>query len=282
MNEATISLLEVGEDTQQRYLQQSRNTTLDFLIKGIELANTCDLQYKASKNQRLLVELCLMQLASVTYDGEKKNDGPFIIPATFFRQVTIQKEVIQQRQTSASKEISIPTNIPVENTPQPVLNSTSNVSQPRISGLSLSSLKIKKDAEKRKAEQVPDEENLPKEEFTEASFMELWAAYIKQIEDEGKHILASNLSADTPVLENKTTICLEMPNSTMKAEIEREQYGLLDYLRKNLQNYDISLHIKVNETIDKKYAFTTREKFEKLVEANPLMEVFRKEFDLEI
>lgn len=71
-NEATISLLEVGEDTQQRYLQQSRNTTLDFLIKGIELANTCDLQYKASKNQRLLVELCLMQLASVTYDGEKK------------------------------------------------------------------------------------------------------------------------------------------------------------------------------------------------------------------
>lgn len=280
-NEATISLLEVGEDTQQRYLQQSRNTTLDFLIKGIELANTCDLQYKASKNQRLLVELCLMQLASVTYDGEK-NDGPFIIPATFFRQVTIQKEVIQQRQTSASKEISIPTNIPVENTPQPVLNSTSNVSQPRISGLSLSSLKIKKDAEKRKAEQVPDEENLPKEEFTEASFMELWAAYIKQIEDEGKHILASNLSADTPVLENKTTICLEMPNSTMKAEIEREQYGLLDYLRKNLQNYDISLHIKVNETIDKKYAFTTREKFEKLVEANPLMEVFRKEFDLEI
>lgn len=277
-NEATISLLEVGEDTQQRYLQQSRNTTLDFLIKGIELANTCDLQYKASKNQRLLVELCLMQLASVTYDGEKKNDGPFIIPATFFRQVTIQKEVIQQRQTSASKEISIPTNIPVENTPQPVLNSTSNVSQPRISGLSLSSLKIKKDAEKRKAEQVPDEENLPKEEFTEASFMELWAAYIKQIEDEGKHILASNLSADTPVLENKTTICLEMPNSTMKAEIEREQYGLLDYLRKNLQNYDISLHIKVNETIDKKYAFTTREKFEKLVEANPLMEVFRKEF----
>lgn len=73
-NEATISLLEVGEDTQQRYLQQSRNTTLDFLIKGIELANTCDLQYKASKNQRLLVELCLMQLASVTYDGEKMMD----------------------------------------------------------------------------------------------------------------------------------------------------------------------------------------------------------------
>lgn len=35
-NEATISLLEVGEDTQQRYLQQSRNTTLDFLIKGID------------------------------------------------------------------------------------------------------------------------------------------------------------------------------------------------------------------------------------------------------
>jgi DNA polymerase-3 subunit gamma/tau len=45
----------------------------DFLIKGIELANDCDLKYKVSQNQRLLVELCLMQLASITFDGEKKK-----------------------------------------------------------------------------------------------------------------------------------------------------------------------------------------------------------------
>src|SRR5690606_37472453 len=45
----------------------------------------CDLKFKSSKNQRLLVELTLMQLASITHDGEKKNSGPYIIPASYFR-----------------------------------------------------------------------------------------------------------------------------------------------------------------------------------------------------
>jgi DNA polymerase-3 subunit gamma/tau len=55
-----------------------------FLVKGITIANDCDLKFKLSQNQRLLVELCLMQLASITFDGEKKIDA-FIIPPTYFR-----------------------------------------------------------------------------------------------------------------------------------------------------------------------------------------------------
>ena len=70
----TINLLEVGENTKQKYYEQSRKTSPEFLIKGIELANACDLEYKNSRNQRLLVELCLMQLASITFNGEKKKD----------------------------------------------------------------------------------------------------------------------------------------------------------------------------------------------------------------
>ena len=54
-------------------------------MKGIQLANDCDLKYKTSKNQRLLVELTLMQLASITFDGEKKNNKHFIIPPSYFK-----------------------------------------------------------------------------------------------------------------------------------------------------------------------------------------------------
>jgi DNA polymerase-3 subunit gamma/tau len=72
-NVQTLELLEVGDDTKLKYQEQSKNASHDFLIKGIELANDCDLKYKNSKNQRLLVELCLMQLASITFDGEKKK-----------------------------------------------------------------------------------------------------------------------------------------------------------------------------------------------------------------
>jgi DNA polymerase III subunit gamma/tau len=70
---ATIALLEVGEQAQKLYFIQSQKTSQEFLLKGIELANNCDLKFKLSQNQRLLVELYLMQIASVTFDGEKKK-----------------------------------------------------------------------------------------------------------------------------------------------------------------------------------------------------------------
>jgi DNA polymerase-3 subunit gamma/tau len=72
-NPSTLSLLEVGEQAQELYRLQSQKAPQDFLLKGIELANDCDLKFKVSQNQRLLVELCLMQLCSITLDGEKKK-----------------------------------------------------------------------------------------------------------------------------------------------------------------------------------------------------------------
>ena len=72
-NPPTIHLLEVGNETKKKYYEQSQQTEIAFLLKAINMANTCDLTYKTSRNQRLLVELCLMQLASITFDGEKKK-----------------------------------------------------------------------------------------------------------------------------------------------------------------------------------------------------------------
>jgi DNA polymerase III subunit gamma/tau len=72
-NPATISLLEVGVEAQKMYEAQAQKASQEFLLQGIETANDCDLKYKVSQNQRLLVELCLMQLASITFDGEKKK-----------------------------------------------------------------------------------------------------------------------------------------------------------------------------------------------------------------
>lgn len=70
---STIMLLEIGEEAKKLYALQCQKATQEFLLKGIEIANDCDLKYKVSQNQRLLVELCLMQLGSITIDGEKKK-----------------------------------------------------------------------------------------------------------------------------------------------------------------------------------------------------------------
>tara|TARA_R110002020_G_scaffold174764_1_gene366304 strand:+ start:24355 stop:25431 length:1077 start_codon:yes stop_codon:yes gene_type:complete len=69
----TIELLEVGEEAKKHYSEQSKKTSSSFLLSAIDLANDCDIKYKSSKNQRLLVELTLMKLASIDFDGEKKK-----------------------------------------------------------------------------------------------------------------------------------------------------------------------------------------------------------------
>ena len=289
----TIELLEVGEVTKKKYLEQSQKASQEFLLQGINLANDCDLKYKTSKNQRLLIELCLMQLASITFDGEKKNSRHYIIPASYFKNKGI-----------APVTVSIPKNIatinePVKPNPSEVkkievsadASSKFQVIEPekialnldlkRASGLSLKSLKVKKEHLIKQMDVVVDEENLPKEAFTETALITVWNEYIAQLQDLGKHNLASILSIDTPKVSG-TAIHLEFPNATNKVELERQQYELLAFIRKALNNFDIHLAITVNEEMEKQYAYTTQEKFEKLKEKNPNIEILRKTFDLDI
>lgn len=69
-NSNTLSLIEVGEKTKEKYAQQSKKWNAQQLIDAVEICNHADIHYKASKNPRLTVEIALMQLSSLTADGE--------------------------------------------------------------------------------------------------------------------------------------------------------------------------------------------------------------------
>ena len=150
----------------------------------------------------------------------------------------------------------------------------------RVSGLSLSSIKAKKVHESQKVDEV-DHKNLPTKPFEEKDMQRHWNDFVNKIEKNGKKILASNLQADIPRKKGEHTLWIELPNSTMKKEVEREQGPLIQYLREKLQNYNIELQISVNEEVAKKFAFTPQEKFEKLREKNPALDILRREFDLD-
>ena len=68
----------------------------------------------------------------------------------------------------------------------------------------------------------------------------------------------------------------------MKVEVERAQGPLLEFLKRKLNNYDIGLDIAVNEEVQRKYAYTPQEKYDKLKDHNPDIEILRKTFDLEL
>ena len=312
----TLELLEVGEKAKEQYKEQSSLTSESFLLRGIDLCNTCDLNYRASKNQRLLVELTLMKMASLEFDPEKKNDAlkaraTKLIPTAYYKQASteieevnepIPEDELSQKTAQAQEEIATEQELDLEpnfkSAPElqkvkPIVSKTQTETEKtreilirerskRISGLSLSSLKAKRQHEQLKKDQKPQHTDLPKESFTEEALQSSWAAYVAKLEKSGKKIMASTLSTDIPKLLGDHVIWIELPNTTMKKEIEREQSDLLTYLRNELRNHDLSLKISVNEEAAKQYAYTPQEKYEKLREKNPAIDILKNQFDLEL
>lgn len=294
---STINLLEVGEQTKAKYFEQSQKITREFLFQGIELANEADFNYKNSRNQRLLVELCLMQLASITFDGEKKKTKPVIIPASNFiskgspaipleKQEPQTEHPAQASETSQSESIPLTVNEPSPEHPsekekQSILPKIDDGGRKKTSGLSLKSIQHKKELlAKQKVESLKERETA-NEVYTETQVLAAWDDYAKHLKKHGNHNLASILGADLPSLKEQT-LHVEMPTETMKLELQRAQGALLNFIRKKIKNNQIDLMIEVNEAAEKKYAFTAREKFEKLKEKNPLLEKLRKTFDLDV
>ena len=149
------------------------------------------------------------------------------------------------------------------------------------SGLSLKSIREKKEHQIRQLDVIIDEEDLPKELVKQEDLNNAWNEYTESLHRKGEKILASIFEMEVPTIKN-SAICLTYSNNTNKIELERAQYPLLAYLKKTLKNYDLYLDITVNEEIAKKYAFTPQEKYEKLKEKNPNIEMLRKTFGLDI
>jgi DNA polymerase-3 subunit gamma/tau len=67
------TLLEVGEAVEQRYIDQAKSIDSAIIIRALGILSKADVDYKSAKNQRLLVEMALMQLCSIKQEQEKKN-----------------------------------------------------------------------------------------------------------------------------------------------------------------------------------------------------------------
>ena len=292
----TISLIEVGSSTQKKYLTQSEMADLSFLEKAITLTNECDLQYKASKNQRLHVELCLMQIASV--EDEKKKDKPYIKPA-------LKTDKAPQKPTAKEepKSIAEPTVAkPIEETSvetiqpptleKPDTESTTAPAEPvkekpialdiqpkGVSGLSLSSIAYQKNI---KANQPTIGKSTRKETIGQESLETAWKALSSQLEADGEYNLAALLNLDSPRLKNKVEIHLNFPSKTNKLELESEKGKIIGALADALKNDLLQFVIHVSQEEQQNYVYTPRDKYEQLVKINPLVDDIRKEFDLDL
>ena len=276
-DKATLELLEVGDAAKKKYLEQATKASIPFLMQSIEKANQCDLNYRASKNQRLLVELTIMQIASITFDGEKKKSANYIIPATFFQALSPPiKEIAKLSQKKAVVVQPQKVEPPKPKLKPPVLKSA----QRRTSSLSLKSIHEKKVVKK-----VVEEENFdnhPKDAFTEAILQQLWKDYVALLITKGERSMASIVGTDLPKLGQEFKITFTVPNKLMEDQFRKGRPKLINFLREKLNNYGIKILVVLNETVEKKFAYTPLEKYNKMKEINPLLEKLKNTFGLDM
>ena len=263
-NSASQVLLEQNENLKTKYIDQAKIKDSSFILNAINLTEDCSYRYKNSKNQRLLTEICLMKLCSIESIELKKKIK------------ILTKEEIYKKKTKESNKVKIEEIKKVEK--------VEKVEKKNISGLSISSLRAKKDIENlniAKQKTTTLSKNFDSN-FNQVSLNKSWNKFHEKLLTKGRKNLASILAiAEPEVLENNE-ITYTLTNETNKIELERNKIELLSFLKNELRNSNIKLHIKVNRLKEKTFIYSPLEKYEKLKKINPRIENLRKEFKLNL
>jgi len=282
-DKATLDLLEVGDNAKKKYLTQATKASIPFLMEAIQKANDCDLNYRASKNQRLLVELSIMQIASITFDGEKKKSANYIIPATFFQSLSPTKkktpEAIIPKKEPLKTPVAVVAETPKPKAERPVLKNMGRLNK-EPGKYSLKGFNKQTAVKKTVVQENFDSH--PKDIFTEDKLQALWKSYVLLLNTKGERSMASIIGTDIPTLGADFQISFTVPNKLMQDQFKKGRAKLMNFLREKLNNYGIAITVHLNEAIEKKFAYTPDEKYKKLKEKNPLLEKLRQAFELEL
>ncbi|MGY8988031.1 MAG: DNA polymerase III subunit gamma/tau [Flavobacteriales bacterium] len=279
-NPETVVLLEKGEELQKKYLVQSENCDLKFLIKSLKMTNECDIQYRAAKNQRLLVELCLLRMASIgQFSAEKKKNKNSIIapnkaPIEIIAEKQNKEEVKKEEIITEVKEnetLKTEVKVEIQEKPPTVFKQRIKSSTISISGILDDE---KEDDEKQRSPII-------EEDFSESKMIKVWNDFANIKKEDGRTNLFITLTALPPTLKDKNKIEIKISNDAQQKLLNENRVELMEYLRKNLKNDTIEVVSIITEEIRSDIPYTPTDKFNKMIEKNTSLKILRDELGLD-
>ena len=307
---ATLPLLEVGASIRQRYQEQAQKCPLPFLYRAMKLCNDCDLNYRASKNKRLLVELTLIQVAQITAEGDDAASGHS--PKQAIKPIFTQPAPAQQSQAApvaprpqaSIKPQTAPATTPVTNTAPTTTNSVPHTTPTAIllaqgkeekkvpvmkmSGLGVS-IKRPKAAEEEEEETksttttTAQQAAQPEEDyiFNERDVNYYWQEYAGRMPKE-QVAIAKRMQNMRVTLLNDTTFEAVVDNELVSKEFTAMIPHLQEYLRARLKNRKVTMTVRISAPTEKVHAYGRVEKFQMMVQKNDALLQLKNEFGLEL
>lgn len=308
----TVRLLEVSQGIKERYLSQSKEANTGLLLSALNIANQCEINFKNSRNQRLQVELALLKMCHVSAailmsqetsvdaiqnaEGKKKttdsqletptkvypkgdqselvNDNKDNIATTGRADEEVKQKVVEPQQQAKSQDQA---ERKVEEKPKLFIPKLKDVS---ISS-SIPSLNSVFDEEKTQENEEPSYiSGTEKSDFTETEFLTHWKAFAEKVKSENKINLYTLMVANPPKLVENFKVEVVVENGVQSHLLLNEKVDILNYLRQNLQNYQIDLLPIIQTNTIVKKPITDIEKYQAMIAKNPLLDKLRQEFNL--
>ena len=269
----TTNLLEVSENLKKRYSEQSAKCTLQFLLKSLSIISKTDVNYKSAKNQRLLVEITLMQLSYLTapLDAEKKNDltknpeEPGYQDSSTTNQKIIQK--ISALQEPEIKFASKPT----------VTFDKLNIK----SAFSLNELQQKPVQPQTNHNLKSEVEQVVNLEVKQQSVIDAVKKFADVKMSTGSRQIGITLNtANISFVNNVITLLIH--NESQREQLQNIKQHFLDEIRQTLQNNLVQLEIELLEHSAPSKAYKPMDIFREMAEKNPAILELKKLFDLEV
>jgi DNA polymerase-3 subunit gamma/tau len=288
-DEITMQLLEVSASVRERYRVQSKKTDPEFLLSGLNVLNKADVQYKASRNQRLLVEITLLQLCSLqagSAGAEKKSELISIAPIA----PALKGEVKQNlnKTTAEVKEEPIAyakppePKAPVGPAPSKEIPAKPSNGTIPMKGKMLSIASFTNGVTPSVKEHHPEYKAADVKHQEDISLEDAWNRFAEILKKKKKINLATSLTARKPEQEDANTISFKVQNQVQADEINAIKMDFLAHLRSTLKNTELQLKLIVDEKETERKPYTGEEKFQRLSEKNPALNKLRQSFNLEI
>ena len=266
----TDSLFEFSESFKDKYSNYSSKIKSNMFLDSLDILTESELNYNKTKNKRILVELTFMKLTSLDYSEKKKK----IIPTSFYKNFDPNKiDIMNSKNVNQDFLSETRDYFEKKNTEKQTFE------KKRFSKFSLSSVFEKNDISIKNL----NSESVSKinHEFSSSDLEKSWNKLIKEKLKLGEKNIASLLSLGKPLLKNNNLIKFEVPSESIKNELDNIKSDLLFFFTNELKNEKIKINFKLNEKIISKKAYTFEEKYKKLYEINPKIDILKKEFGLD-
>jgi len=296
-NNDTIFLIEKGSEIKKKYKEKSARFSAESLIKALDICNDGETKFNSVQNKRLLTEFVLLKIHS-SNDTEKKND--FLEKdATTIKKTVDTKQSINNQSVSANQNENDSNETSALNTKEKKIDSEKLTQQNTYlnkkekeniksisnnEGVKLDQLKSKTFSIAEQMGKLNKEEdveiNVTKNNtdchFDALDLQKCWKTIVDDYKSKQKNNIAIILSSNNPIIKNDNEINIFVNNLSQIELIEDEKYKILNYLKEKLSNNNVNLNIEmIKEEHKEKIPYTNTDKFNKMIESNPLLNELR-------